>query len=166
MILIGGFWCVLCVSVFQGSLLVIIIIMQIDGGEKTQLWRWLLNFKVRMFLKSPVIDGKSIVNTGCSSFRVNFSPSLPQIFLCFLFSSTFTFYWQEVLDAHGCELRCSVMSDASQENQFIVARKEVSLLPSSSEHYENDMCAKSAKYMLQTLNIIKIKPFVKHYFCP
>lgn len=37
---------------------------------------------------------------------------------------------------------------------------------SSSEHYENDMCAKSAKYMLQTLNIIKIKPFVKHYFCP
>ena len=81
-----------------------------------------------MFLKSPVNDGKSIVNTGCSSFRVNFSPSLPQIFLCFLFSSTFTFYCQEVLDAHGCELRCSVMSDASQENQFIVARKEVSLL--------------------------------------
>ena len=122
MILIGGFWCVLCVSVFQGSLLVIII-MQIDGGEKTQLWRWLLNFKVRMFLKSPVKNnGKSIVNTGCSSF------SLPQIFLCFLFSSTFTFYCQEVLDAHGCELRCSVMSDASQENQFIVARKEVSLL--------------------------------------
>lgn len=32
-----------------------------------------------------------------------------------------------MLDAHGCELRCSVMSDASQENQFIVARKEVSL---------------------------------------
>ncbi|XP_068706072.1 vacuolar protein sorting-associated protein 11 homolog isoform X2 [Montipora foliosa] len=31
---------------------------------------------------------------------------------------------REVLDAHGCELRCSVMSDASQENQFIVARKE------------------------------------------
>ena len=104
-------------------------IMQIDGGEKTQLWRWLLNFTVRMFLKSPVkSDGKSIVNTGCSRFRVNFSPSLPQIFLCFLFSSTFTFYCQEVLDAHGCELRCSVMSDASQENQFIVARKEVSLL--------------------------------------
>ena len=127
MILVGGFWCVLCVSVFQGSLLVIIII-KIDGGEKTQLWRWLLNIKVRMFLKSPVKnDGKSIVNTGCSSFRVNFSRSLPQIF-CFLFSSTFTFYFQEVLDAHGCELRCSVMSDASQENQFIVARKEVSLL--------------------------------------
>ena len=82
-----------------------------------------------MFLKSPVKNnGKSIVNSGCSSFRVNFSPSLPQIFLCFLFSSIFTFYCQEVLDAHGCELRCSVMSDASQENQFIVARKEVSLL--------------------------------------
>ena len=32
-----------------------------------------------------------------------------------------------MLDAHGCELRCSVMSDASQENQFIVARKEVSV---------------------------------------
>lgn len=31
---------------------------------------------------------------------------------------------REVLDAHGCELRCSIMSDASQENQFIVARKE------------------------------------------
>ena len=119
---------VFCVSVFQGSLLVIIIV-QIDGGEKMQLWRWLLNFKAHMFLKSPLKnDGKSIVNTGCSSFRVNFSPSLPQICLCFLFSLTFTFYCQEVLDAHGCELRCSVMSDASQENQFIVARKEVSLL--------------------------------------
>ena len=33
-----------------------------------------------------------------------------------------------MLDAHGCEMRCSVMSDASQENQFIVARKEVRLL--------------------------------------
>ena len=99
-------------------------------------WRW-KNAIVKVafelqgsnVLKSPVKnDGKSIVNTGCSRFRVNFSPSLHQIFLCFLFSSTFTFYCQEVLDAHGCELRCSVMSDASQENQFIVARKEVSLL--------------------------------------
>ena len=57
------------------------------------------------------------------------------------------------------------MSDASQENQFIVARKEVSLLL-SSEHYENDMYAKSAKYMLQTLNIIRNKPYVQHCYCP
>ena len=26
------------------------------------------------------------------------------------------------------------------------------------------MYAKSAKYMLQTLNIIKIKPYVQHYY--
>ena len=32
-------------------------------------------------LKSPVKnDGKLIVNTGCSRFRVNFSPSLPYVF--------------------------------------------------------------------------------------
>ena len=36
----------------------------------------------------------------------------------------------------------------------------------SSEHYENDMYAKSAKYMLQTLNIIRNKPYVQHYYCP
>ena len=36
----------------------------------------------------------------------------------------------------------------------------------SSEHYENDMYTKSAKYMLQTLNIIRNKPYVQHYYCP
>ena len=40
---IGGFRSVLCISVFQGSLLVIVII--IDGSE---------NFRVRMFVKSAV----------------------------------------------------------------------------------------------------------------
>ena len=49
---IGGFRSVLCVSVFQGSLLVIVIM--IDGGKKKQLWRRLLNFRVRMFVKSAV----------------------------------------------------------------------------------------------------------------
>ena len=34
-VVIGGFRSVLCVSVFQGSLFVIVII--IDGGENTQL---------------------------------------------------------------------------------------------------------------------------------
>ena len=45
--MIGGFPSVLCVSVIQGSLLVIVIV--IDGSE-----RWLLNFRVRVFWKSAV----------------------------------------------------------------------------------------------------------------
>ena len=45
--MIGGFRSVLSVSVFQGSLLVIVII--IDGSE-----RRLLNFTVHMFMKSAV----------------------------------------------------------------------------------------------------------------
>ena len=49
---IGGFRSVLCVSVFQDSSLVIVI--NIDGSEK-RMWRRLLNFKVRMFVKSTVI---------------------------------------------------------------------------------------------------------------
>ena len=36
----------------------------------------------------------------------------------------------------------------------------------SSEHDENDMYAKSAKYMLQTLNIIRNKPYVQHDYSP
>ena len=35
----------------------------------------------------------------------------------------------------------------------------------ASEHYEDDMYAKSAKYMLQTLNIIK-NPYVQQHYCP
>ena len=49
---IGGFRSVLYVSVFQGSLLVIVIM--IDGSEKHNIWRRLLNFRVRMFVKSTV----------------------------------------------------------------------------------------------------------------
>ena len=53
-LVIGEFRSVLCVSVFQGSLLVIVIM--IDGSEKRNcVWRRLLNFRVRMFLKSAVI---------------------------------------------------------------------------------------------------------------
>ena len=48
--MIGGFRSVLCVFVFQGSLLVIVIM--IDGSEKRN-WP-LLNFRVRMFVKSAV----------------------------------------------------------------------------------------------------------------
>ena len=44
----GGFWSVVCVSVFQGCLLVIVIM--IDGSER----RRLLNFRVRTFVKSAV----------------------------------------------------------------------------------------------------------------
>ena len=51
---IGEFRSVLCVSVFQGSLLVIVV--TIDGSEKRNcVWRRLLNFRVRMFVKSAVI---------------------------------------------------------------------------------------------------------------
>ena len=35
-------------------------------------------------------------------------------------------FCQELLDSHGCSLYCSTLSDAAQENQFIVARNEVS----------------------------------------
>ena len=53
---IGGFWSVLCVSVFQGSLLVIVIM--IDGSEKRNCHaRGLLNFGVCMFVKSAVKHG-------------------------------------------------------------------------------------------------------------
>ena len=48
--MIGGFRSVLCVSVFQGSLLVIVIM--IDGSEK--LLRRLLNLRDRVFFKSAV----------------------------------------------------------------------------------------------------------------
>ena len=41
---ICGFRSVLCVSLFQGLFLVIVIM--IDGSGKTQLWTWLLNFSV------------------------------------------------------------------------------------------------------------------------
>ena len=52
---ISGFRSFLCVSVFQGSLPVIVIM--IDGSEKCNknlLWRWLFNFRVCMFVKSTV----------------------------------------------------------------------------------------------------------------
>ena len=48
---IGGFLSVLCISVFQGSLLLIVIMIR---QRKTQFWRWLLNFRVHMFVKSAV----------------------------------------------------------------------------------------------------------------
>ena len=48
----GGFRSVLCVSVFQGSLLVIVIM--IDGSVKRIVKARLLNFRVRMFVKSAV----------------------------------------------------------------------------------------------------------------
>ena len=51
--MIGGFRSVLCVFVFQGSLLVIVIM--IDSSEKRNCARRrLLNFRVRMFVKSAV----------------------------------------------------------------------------------------------------------------
>ena len=43
---ICGFRSVLCVSLFQGSLLVIVIM--IDGSDKQNCDRWHLNFRVRM----------------------------------------------------------------------------------------------------------------------
>ena len=49
---IGGFRSVLCVSVFQGSFA---SDRNYDWRQrKTQLWRSLLNFRVRMFVKSAV----------------------------------------------------------------------------------------------------------------
>ena len=50
--MIGGFRSGLCVSVFQGSLLVIVIV--IDGSEKRSCEGGLMNFRVRMFVKSAV----------------------------------------------------------------------------------------------------------------
>ena len=48
----GGFRSVLCASVFQGSLLVIVIV--IDGREKRNCEGGFLNFRIRLFLKSVV----------------------------------------------------------------------------------------------------------------
>ena len=50
---IGGFRSVLCVSVFQSLLLVVVIM--IDGSEKRSCEGGFLNFRVRMFVKSAVI---------------------------------------------------------------------------------------------------------------
>jgi len=56
---IGGFRSVLCVSVFQGSLLVIVIM--IDGSEKCNCEGGeFLNLRVRMFAKSAVMARKHI----------------------------------------------------------------------------------------------------------
>ena len=47
--MIGGFRSVLCVFVFQGSLLVIVI--KIDGSEKRNCDGDFLNFRDRVFVK-------------------------------------------------------------------------------------------------------------------
>ena len=69
--MIGGFRSILCVFVFQGSLLVIVIM--IDGSEKRN-WP-LLNFRVRMFVKSavnPAVLSASVSN-GLSDSEKNIS---------------------------------------------------------------------------------------------
>ena len=50
--MIGGFRSVLCVSVFQGSLLVIVITI----AAKNAIVKAVLNFRVRMFVKSTVTE--------------------------------------------------------------------------------------------------------------
>ena len=71
---IGGFRSVLCVFVFQGSLLVIVIM--IDGSKKTQLWRWLLNLRVPMFVKSAVSfnSHKQLGHLTCAKGKRPFEP--------------------------------------------------------------------------------------------
>ena len=60
--MICGFRSVLCVSLFQGSLLVIVIM--IDGSDKHNCEaRWLLNFRVRFRVRMFV---KSAVKSPCS----------------------------------------------------------------------------------------------------
>ena len=54
---IGGFQSVLCVSVFQGSSLVIVIM--IDGSERRDCEGGFWNFRVRMFVKSAVRQEKT-----------------------------------------------------------------------------------------------------------
>ena len=54
---IGGIQSVLCVSVFQGSLLVIVIM--IDGSEKRDCEGGFWNFRVRIFVKSAVRQEKT-----------------------------------------------------------------------------------------------------------
>jgi len=36
-------------------------------------------------------------------------------------------FYQEVLDTQGCAKNCSVLSDASQEQQIVIARNEVEI---------------------------------------
>ena len=56
--MIGRFGSILCVSLFQISLLVIVIL--IDGGEKCIFEGGLSNFRVRVFLKSAVMVFSSV----------------------------------------------------------------------------------------------------------
>ena len=45
------------------------------------------------------------------------------------------FSLQEVLDGFGCDFKCSAISDVSQENQFVIARPDVSVLfPRNFKH--------------------------------
>ena len=34
---------------------------------------------------------------------------------------------QAILDLHGCSLQCCTMADSTQDNQFVIARSDVSL---------------------------------------
>ena len=56
--MIGGFRSVLCVSVLQGSLLVIVIM--IEGSEKRNCEGGFFNFRARMFVKSAIIGNQMV----------------------------------------------------------------------------------------------------------
>ena len=68
---IGGFRSSLSVSLFHGSLLVIVIVTH-WRQRKTQLWRRLLNFSVGLFLKKAVCLMKdiSVNSTGSSEHKI------------------------------------------------------------------------------------------------
>jgi len=36
-------------------------------------------------------------------------------------------YVQAILDLHGCSVHCCTMADSTQENQFVIARPDVSI---------------------------------------
>ena len=68
---IGGFRSSLCVSLFHGSLLVIVIVTH-WRQQKMQLWKQLLNFRVGAFLKKAVCLMKdiSVNGTGSSEHKI------------------------------------------------------------------------------------------------
>ena len=63
---IGGFRSSLCVSLFHGSLLVIVIVIH-WRQQKMQLWKQLLKFRVNAFLKKAVCLMKDISVNGTDS---------------------------------------------------------------------------------------------------
>lgn len=107
-------------SVFDRSLSFILIFVWCHDCLKQGSWcRWLLEPKsVSNILENEEIISRFSIccNDGCA--------------MCVLLENFQMVYvmFQNLLDSHGCSLHCSVMSDFTQYNQFVIGRPDVSFM--------------------------------------